>query len=353
MTRLADAKKAANTLALFGLAGCAAAAAVWYFDAPARAPRAAVPLAAATALAAPPARTTPPAPGSAAPPMPVSLAGSAPPRLPLDGRARLRKARGVRDFFDYFLAAQNELSAGALDALVRKQIAAQLDGTAAQLEALDVWRRYEAYRQAIDRLAPLSAPEATSEANRTSASATELDAMQSALDERASLASRTLGVDWNEAFFGPDWRRGRHAIERLRIERDGTLTAVQKAARLQALDETLPRQERDALDRDRQARAAVDTVAQLQRQDLSPDQLKAKATQELGPQAAERIVTMQRDDDAWRVKYADYAAQRARIDAMGLAPADRQAQVAQLRGRMFAKPGEALRAASLDRAAGD
>ena len=57
--------------------------------------------------------------------------------LPLEDGGRLARSRAVRDFFDYFLTAQHEVEAHALDAMVRREIAAQLDGTAAQGEALD------------------------------------------------------------------------------------------------------------------------------------------------------------------------------------------------------------------------
>lgn len=349
MTRPADAKKTVSTCALFGLVGVAAAAAVWHFVAPARAPHtAALPAVKATeipvAQVAQPASSTVALPGA----LPVSLAGSMPPQLPLDARGHLAKARGVRDFFDYFLTAQNEVRVDMLDVLVRKAVAAQLDGTTAQAEALNVWQRYQSYRQALRRVAPLAAPVVANDGSH--ASQPDLDAMQSSLDERVALASRTLGVDWNEAFYGPDWRRAHYAIERLRILRDPALSAEQKAARLRALDTQVPAQERNAAERGERARATVATIAQLQQQGMSTDQLRAKATQELGPQAAERVVKMQRDEDVWRAKYADYAVQRTRIEAMGLALADRDARIAQLREQAFANAGERLRAASLDRA---
>nr|WP_206958414.1 lipase secretion chaperone [Trinickia acidisoli] len=343
-----------GTLALFGLAGLAAAAAVWYFNAPAGAPQASAPRAASVATAVVSAPTASPAqPGPAAPALPVSLAGSTPPRLPLDEHGHLRKVRAVRDFFDYFLTAQNEMPPKSLDALVRKEIAAQLDGTSAQPEALDVWQRYTAYRQALGSIERLSVPaqgnERESGSGSSHAGTADLDAMQTSLDERASLAGRTLGADWNEAFFGPDWRHAHYTLERLRIVRDTTLTDAQKAARLQALEESLPPEERAALARDRHARTTVDTIAKLEQRGMTIDELRAKATQALGPQAAERIVKMQQNDDAWHAKYADYAAQRARIDAMGLSPTERDVQIEQLRQHMFTNPAEALRAASLDR----
>lgn len=348
MMRPADAKQTVFTYALFGLVGVAAAALVWHIVAPARVPHAAV-RPAVSAMARPVGRAALPEAASAAlsGSLPVSLAGSMPPHLLLDAHGHLAKVRGVREFFDYFLTAQTELPPNTLDALVRKQIAAQLDGTIAQPEALDVWQRYQSYRQALVRLAPLAAPLVSGDDSR--AGQPDLDAMQSSLDERVSLASRTLGEDWSEAFFGPDWRRAHYAIERLRIVRDPALSDTQKAARLQALDTQMPTQERGILERGDRSRATIDAIARLRQQGMSTDQLRAKATQEWGPQAAERIVKMQQDEDAWRAKYADYASQRARIEAMGWAAAERDAQIAQLRDHAFANAGERLRAASFDR----
>lgn len=345
MKRPADARKTVYTCVLLGLVGIAAAAAIRYLDAPARASQART-QGVMCAVAAPP-RLQTAQPESAFATLPASLAGSTPPRLPLDARGHLLKARGVRDFFDSFLTAQNELPPSALDALVRAQIAAQWDGTPAQFEALDIWQRYRSYRQALVRLGALAAPAASNDA--AGAGGAQLDAMQAELDERVSLASSTLGADWSEAFFGPDWRRGRTMIERLRIARDPSLTAEQKAARLQALEAAMPAQERGASERGLRARATVDAIAQLERQGMTADELRAKATQALGAQAAERMVQMRRDDDAWRAQYADYAAQRASIEAMGLAPGERDAQLARLRERMFANSAQRLRAASLDR----
>lgn len=344
MTRPADAKKTASTLVGFGLVGCAAAAALWYFNVPARAPRAfaqgvAAPVAAAHAQAAQPAQN-----GTAAT-LPPSLAGSMPPRLPLDERGHLRKARAVRDFFDYFLTAQNQLPRNALDALVRNEIAAQLDGTIAEPEVLDGWQRYTSYLKTMGSLQMLSAPASAGGTTRTD----DLDAMQASLDERASVAARTLGAEWSEAFFGADWRHARYTIERWRIQRDSTLTDAQQAARLQALEQSLPPEERAVLENNRREQAQIRAVAQLQQPGVTIDQLRAQATQQFGPQAAERIVEMRQANDAWHAKYADYAAQRASIEAMGLPPGERDAQIAQLRQRIFTDPAQVLRAASLDR----
>lgn len=346
MTRPADAKKTASTLVGFGLAGLAAAGAVWFLNAPARAPATRA-QAVAAAAPAPLARAAQPGSEWTTSALPASLQGSTPPRLPLDEHGHLRKARAVRDFFDYFLTAQNQMPPNALDSLVHKAISAQLDGASAQPEALDVWQRYTSYLKTMGRLETLSPTGSTSGTTH----AADLDAMQASLDERASVAARTLGVAWSDAFFGPDWRHARYMIERWRIQRDSTLTDVQKAARLQALEASLPLEERAALERSQRAQEQVRAIAALQQPGMTIDQVRANAIQAFGPQAAERIVKMRQDDDAWHAKYADYAAQRASIEAMGLSREEFDAQIAQLRRRVFTDPAQALRAASLDRGA--
>ncbi|WP_175915644.1 MULTISPECIES: lipase secretion chaperone [unclassified Burkholderia] len=269
--------------------------------------------------------------------LPPPLAGSSAPRLPLDAGGHLAKARAVRDFFDYCLTARSDLNAAALDALVVREIAAQLDGTAAQPEALDVWHRYRAYLDALAKLPEAGAVDKS-----------DLSALQLALDQRASIASRTLG-DWSQPFFGSEQWRQRYDLARLKIAQDRTLTDAQKAERLAALAQQMPADERAAQQKADRQQAAIDQIAQLQKSGATSDAMRAQLTQTLGPEAAARVAQMQEDDASWQSRYADYAAQRAQIGAAGLSPQDRDAQIAALRQRMFTKPGEAMRAASLDR----
>ncbi|KWF97732.1 lipase chaperone [Burkholderia diffusa] len=281
------------------------------------------------ASAAPPQAALPASAG-----LPPPLAGSSAPRLPLDAGGHLAKSRTVRDFFDYCLTARSDLSAAAFDALVVREIAAQLDGTVAQPEALDVWHRYRAYLDALAKLPEAGAVDKS-----------DLGALQVALDQRASIASRALG-DWSQPFFGAEQWRQRYDLARLKITQDRTLTDAQKAERLAALAQQMPADERAA-----RQQAAIDQIVQLQKSGATPDSMRAQLVQTLGPEAAARVAQMQQDNASWQSRYADYAAQRAQIAAAGLSPQDRDAQIAALRQRMFTKPGEAMRAASLDRGA--
>jgi lipase chaperone LimK len=262
--------------------------------------------------------------------------------LPGDGRGHLGRTRAVRDFFDYFLTTRGEISTPALDALVRRQIAAQLEGTVAADEALDVWRRYTAYLTALAQA--LQSPAQVG-------GKLDLDALQRALDQQDTLGARFLG-EWNEPFFGDESQQHHTDLARLRVASDGSLSAVQKAERLAMLDAALSPADRAARERALQQQASIDTIAQAQKPGASPEAVRAQITQTLGPEAAERVVQMQKDDATWQAKYADYASQRAQIERQDLPQPQRDAQIAQLRQQRFANPGDALRAASLDRGEG-
>ncbi|WP_274389447.1 lipase secretion chaperone [Paraburkholderia tagetis] len=277
--------------------------------------------------------------------LPAALAGTNAPRLPTDGRGHLARDPQVRLFFDYCVSAQTDLGETGLDGFVAREIAAQLDGTAAQAEALAVWQRYQAYRSA---LAQLPEPVAGGAAN---AAQIDIDALRNTLAQRSALASRELG-EWSEPFFGAQFASQRHEVERLAISLDTHLTGAEKEARLVALDQQLPAAERKLREQAEAQGAALAQISALQDAHATPDRMRSDLTPVLGAEAAARVAQMQQDDDAWRAKYAAYASQRAQIEAAQTAGAARDASIAQLRERIFTEPGEALRAASFDRQPG-
>jgi lipase chaperone LimK len=326
--------------ALYGAIGAIAIATVWHVVGGSK--RAAPASGARNAPGAVPAGVAAKAILASATVVPPSLAGTRAPRLPVDAKSHLARVRAVRDFFDYFLLAQGEVRAPVLDVLVVREIAAQLDGTVAQREALDVWQRYRAYLAALAELPDTAA---------TAGIHFDPAVVSASLDRRDALASRTLG-DWSAPFFGAEQQRQRDDLERLRIVCDPTLTDAQKRARLDALDQSMSSDRRDETARRQRQRDAVATVARLERAGDATGGLQAQAVAALGPEVAARVVQMRQDDEAWQARYRGYAAERDQIDAQRLAPDARDAQVAQLRQRYFANSADASRAAALDADAG-
>ncbi|HEX7816379.1 MAG TPA: hypothetical protein VF436_14725, partial [Dyella sp.] len=91
--------------------------------------------------------------------IPPSLANTDIPTLSIDSGGHLAHTRQVRDFFDYYLAAQHQIAPLTLDLMVKNSIASQLGRKPAAIEAVDLWKRYRAYLDAVAQLPqPQGAP---------------------------------------------------------------------------------------------------------------------------------------------------------------------------------------------------
>jgi lipase chaperone LimK len=272
--------------------------------------------------------------------IPAALQGTTAPPLPLDEKGHLRRAREVRDFFDYFLTARNQLSDAALDAQVMAAIHAQTAGKPAQDEAAHLWERYRAYLAALDMLPT------NNEAEAPAATTHDFDSIEHAIAQRAQLASAQLG-EWAEVFFADEWSEQRYFLARARLMADTALSAAEKVHRLDRLEQNLPAAKRKAMAREQREDSARKDLQQALQQDGSPEAAQA-AAQQFGPQAVERAARFAAQERDWRERYAQYAAQRAQIDAQNLAPEDHQRQLTQLRQQYFSDPGDARRAAAFD-----
>jgi lipase chaperone LimK len=269
--------------------------------------------------------------------LPTSLAGTDVPRLPIDASGNLMHVRAVRDFFDYCLIAEVDLGPDGVDAFVTRQIAAQANGLPAQAQALDVWKRYRAWFAAIREQKDGGPPAQTLEPAR----------LADALTRREAIATQTLG-DWRDAFFADEFSREHHDIERLKLGMNTRLSDQQRDARLTALDRDWSASARTALQTRQRQTVVLAHIERLQKADATPEQMRGELTPLIGAAATERLIAMQRDDDAWRERYAAYAVQRKQIEVSGQPKGDIADQVRRLREQTFTAPGEASRARSFD-----
>jgi lipase chaperone LimK len=307
---------------------------------PALAALGAVLLLAACGAPAPPRSEAPsslPTAAAGLPALPASLAGTDVPRLPIDASGNLMHVRAVRDFFDYCLIAEVDLGPDGVDAFVTRQIAAQANGLPAQAQALDVWKRYRAWFAALRQQKDSGPPAQTMEPAR----------LADALTRREAIAAQTLG-DWRDALFADDFAHEQNDIARLKLGMNPLLSDQQRDARLSALDRDLPAAAQTARQTRQQQIVVLAHIERLQKASATPEQMRRELTPLIGAPATERLISMQHDDDAWRARYAAYAAQRKQIEASGQPQGDIAAQVRRLREQTFTAPGEASRALSFD-----
>ncbi|MBK8285569.1 MAG: hypothetical protein IPK97_12260 [Ahniella sp.] len=225
---------------------------------------------------------------------PASLIGTE-----VDGAVTFHQGRvapdiALRRLFDYFLSALGELSPAQirtwLEAHVREQY-----GTSAVPELLDLFDRYVALLQAAERL------------------------QLAGLDQRerhtqiAMLRERLLGRDLAEAFYGAEDRYLRYTLDRIDVLRDKSLTASDRATRLETLAKALPAEERQ-LQNDSTLGVLVDEQTQ-QLDALGTDAAERFAEREalVGKAAAERLAALDGERAQWQQRVDRYKAARSAI----------------------------------------
>ncbi|QJX01520.1 hypothetical protein HML84_01130 [Alcanivorax sp. IO_7] len=130
--------------------------------------------------------------------------------------------------------------------------------------------------------------------------------------------------------------------------RGPSLSAAEKAARVEELEAGLPPDVREMVAASRRPVSVATEVARLREQGASEARVYQLRERELGAEAAERLADLDRRRAEWQRRYDEYREQRRAILDSGLAPADRDAQVEALRARLFDER-ERRRVEALDR----
>jgi len=204
----------------------------------------------------------------------------------------LKPDMALRHLFDYYLVLLGETDLPGIrtllhDDLLRRQLAAPLID-----EVMASFDRYTRYQQAAVNLA-----------NQPGLSLNEQ------LMQIIALRRQMLGDDVAEAFFGDEQRQQQLALQRLAIQTDHSLSAAEKARRLQAVDATLPAVEQEAL-----AQTSLGNTVQTQTDafdaaQTDPDTRYAERAQAYGDAAAERLQQLDQNRAQWQARLDAYAQQ--------------------------------------------
>lgn len=280
--------------------------------------------------------------------LPPELADTqAPDGLRVDARGHLIIEAANRAVFDYFLDVPASLSESRRVAMAEAHLRAKLT-TPALAEAQSLLQQYLAYRKAL-------ADNGNTGRNKPSLEQVQqrpemIATLRQQLNDRTASRRQYLGADVAQAWYGDDDAMDAAALDRLAVMTDPSLTPEQRAARIAAVDASLP----PAL---QQARHDVSAPLKLAsdmetwtRQGLSEAQIRQQlSARGVDGLVADRLIQGNREEADWRNRYDAYAHERDRINAfIGLSDTDRAKQIAQLREQTFTASNELLRAQALD-----
>lgn len=270
--------------------------------------------------------------------MPKSLAGTeVAGELREDEHGQLIINKGVRDAFDYFLSSRGEQPDAVLDARIRAYVKHQLGAKAAQ-QALALLDAYLGYLQQLDVISTQARSGAT----------LEISERMAVLDR---LRASRFTPDVVQAFFGQDQLYDHYTVDKVAVFNDRSLTPVQKAAKLKALRLALPADLQANLDATEVAQSLQMVTQEWRQRGGTVAELRSIRESVVGKDAADRLESLDRENQEWDARVQNYLQARAAVLAdASLADTTKQERLQALRVAGFSA-GEQLRVQTYERIA--
>ncbi|AKQ64508.1 Lipase chaperone [Myxococcus hansupus] len=267
------------------------------------------------------------------PPMPNSLQDTEEDgAVRVDATGHLVVTPDIRRLFDYYLSAMGEEDLSVIRARILASLRAKNLPASAMEEAVRLLDDYLAYRDAARTFA----------ANQRGV---EQD-LGARLESLRALRREHLGP-WADGLFGEEEQIDAVAVERMKLEKDSSLTPEERERRIGELDEQLPagyRTSRDEALRPLQQQAVE---RELQASGATAEDLRQHRLATVGPEATERLEAMDREEAEWKKRLTDFRARRETLLQTEQDPTAREAAVQRLLMDTFS-PEERLRVEALD-----
>ena len=259
---------------------------------------------------------------------PLSLRGSdVDGALLVDSTGHFLPSPSALALFDYFLAASGEQSEAQLRWRIIAEIESRLSPEAA-FDATLLLDTYLDFRHALRDLA------------QSSAAPAELAQRWQSIGQ---LRREFFGEDGAEHLFGEAEQVISLDLERRRIHLDTTLSTADKSLQLHAISEALPPAIRTARQRANAPAHNYAAVATLRSQGGDDGEIFALRASDFGNAAAQRLATLDRQQEAWRQRLDNYRTARNQVIKQASA-----ADLSALRAIHFSDENERRRVRALD-----
>ncbi|MBM7059514.1 lipase chaperone [Pseudomonas sp. UL073] len=245
-----------------------------------------------------------------------------------DAQGNLLIERGLRDYFDGYLAKTEEQG---LDASVRALVSDA--GTRLKEPALgqlsQLLSGYLAYLQATLQEPAPAVP-------LDGAPDHQLQVLRDGLERKVSLRRERLGPLAAAAFFAAEEAQERFTLDNLSLELRDDLSPEARAAAAQALREGLPAAEQARLQEAQAEREEQDELRRLLSDGADEVQVRELLARRHDAGEVERQLAEQREARVWQQQYADYRQELQSLLGSGLPTAQQQTEILALRERRFA-----------------
>lgn len=226
-----------------------------------------------------------------------SLQGTHPDGQLHAGNARLVLGPGLIRRFDYWLTAHGEKPLQAIRADIQADLAQELDPPSLQ-RALRLLDAYVAYKTALASLQPEPSGQMDAEA------------LGRQLQAIRAVRARHFSTEETVALFGAEDAEDDHALARLRIHQDTSLSDAARRERLQQLSQQLPPERRAAETEPVLHLSVADAVSAARARGADAAEVRDIRTRMVGADAAERLARLDTEQATWQSRVDAYLAVR-------------------------------------------
>ncbi|MFW2095149.1 lipase secretion chaperone [Acinetobacter sp. ULE_I057] len=247
-----------------------------------------------------------------------------------DASNRLIVNEQTKDCFEYFITQYGEKTIEQIkaDFLSYTKISYK-EPVLSQLNNL--WTRYIDYRS---KLGDLPAPTADKESAKY---------YQQILVNTQNLRKKFFSNYEIQGLFGTQDTYDQYTVDRLEIMDNQKLSTAEKAQKLKELFEQLPEDWKENLKQLNQLEDLRKLTAEIKARGGSAEELRQMRTNLVGPEATQRLETLDVQRSDWKGKVNQYLAARDNILKSNLSDSAKQRAVEQLRAQQFANQQEQLR----------
>ncbi len=247
-----------------------------------------------------------------------------------DASNRLIVNEQTKDCFEYFITQYGEKTIEQIkaDFLSYTKISYK-EPVLSQLNNL--WTRYIDYRS---KLGDLPAPTADKESAKY---------YQQILINTQNLRKKFFSNYEIQGLFGTQDTYDQYTVDRLEIMDNQKLSTAEKAQKLKELFEQLPEDWKENLKQLNQLEDLRKLTAEIKARGGSAEELRQMRTNLVGPEATQRLETLDVQRSDWKGKVNQYLAARDNILKSNLSDSAKQRAVEQLKAQQFANQQEQLR----------
>ncbi len=225
---------------------------------------------------------------------------------PVDADGNLLLSDDIKHRFEYFLSIMGEFSLAEVQKMIRDDIKLNLQEPALT-QALKLFEDYVGYKYALAELEQSLQSPQVYEFN-------DIERMRYQLQLLRDKRREYFDQETVSAFFGFDEMYDDYMLSKLEIQANTQLTAEEKQAQIQSLDDALPMDVQEMRAQTNKVSDVFNLTQEMRASGANEDEIFKVNSQAFGQEAAQRLQALDEQRQVWQGKVDQYLADKSKID---------------------------------------